>query len=149
MSDADDTAFARDVLETSRYVTLATSDGSAPWIAPIEPMRDGDGTFYFFSTEDSRHARHIATNPNVAISLFNGEQPAYASDANARLRGLQIEATARKLDPAEYPDAVKGAIEALDIGGLMPPYAVYRVDPTRYYLPKLENGVKVRTEVDL
>lgn len=147
MQQMTDREHALDVIENCRYMTLATTDGETPWIAPIEHIRDPSGVFYFLSTEDSRHARHIEGNNRVAVALYSGEQPAYASDANARLRGVQIEATARKIAEDEYPDFIHDAINALQAP--MPPYAVFRVDPERYYLPKLENGVNVRQEVDL
>lgn len=147
MPQMTDREHALDVIEQCRYMTLATTDGESPWVATIEHMRDQSGVFYFFSTEDSRHARDIASNSRVAISLYSGEQPEYSPDANARLRGVQIEATARKLTEDEYPDFIRDAIEALQAP--MPPYAVFRVDPARYYLPKLENGVNVREEVNV
>lgn len=147
MPSVTDREHILDVIEHSRYMNLATSDEGQPWVATIEHLRDTSGVFYFFSTQESRHARHIAANGDVAIALYSGEQPEYSSAASARLRGVQIEATARKLEEDEYPDFIHEAIEALQVP--MPPYAVFRVDPKCYYLPKLENGVNVRVQVDV
>lgn len=50
---------AEQVIEENRYLAFATTDGEAPWIAPIENIYDESGDFFFFSTIDSRHAKHI------------------------------------------------------------------------------------------
>lgn len=77
MSTETDRALAEEVMGGNRYLTLATSDGGAPWIAPVEYLRDEAGNFYFFSTEASRHAQHIERNAAVAVAIFGPAQPEY------------------------------------------------------------------------
>lgn len=132
------------VVERQRYLALSTTDGRRPWVAVLEYLRDEEGNLYFFSPEDSVHARHIEGNPAVAVAIFGSEQPDYAADATATLDGVQIEGTARKLSESEYPDAVVAGIEALHPP--MPPYAVYRIEPRRVFVPRIEDGVNVRVE---
>lgn len=145
MADRTDRELAQDVIEENRYLTLATTDGDRPWIAPVEYVRDDAGTFYFFSPEDSRHARHIARNERVAVAIFSADQPEYSADGNLTLNGVQFEGVARKLSKEEHPALVVGVLEALQPP--TPPYAAFEIEPGRFYVPKVEQGVNTRAEV--
>lgn len=138
---------AKNVIEENRYLTLATTDGERPWVAPIEFIRDEDGTFYFLSSEDSRHAQDIARNGRVAFAIFSSSQPEYSGDANLSLRGVQFEGTARKLSTEEHPALIVSVFEALQPP--TPPYAAYQIDVLRTYVPTIENGVNTRVEVTI
>ena len=146
MSNKNDRDLVRQILERNRYLVLSTTDGSTPWVAPIEYLLDALD-FYFFSTEDSLHARHLEQVAEVAVAVFDKEQPEYSAEGSATLNGVQIEATARKLDKSEYTAEIEGAIEALKPP--MPPYAVYKIETRRFYVPKIKDGVNVREEVDM
>jgi len=147
MTAKDERELVEALLRRNRYLVLATSDGSNPWIAPLEYVVDGELNFYFFSPDDARHVRDLDKNPRVAVAVFDQEQGEYSADASFTLNGVQLEATARRVPPAEYNAAIRGAIEALRPP--MPPYAVFRIEPRRFYLPKIEDGVNVRTEVPM
>lgn len=134
------------VIEDNRYLALSTTDGTTPWVSTIEYIY-ADGVFYFFSTTDSRHARHIEENGTVAVAIWDREQPEYTPDVSTHLKGVQMRAEARRLGEAEYPDAVVAAIEALDPP--MPPYAAFEFNPERVYAPVIDDGVNKRVEVDL
>ena len=140
-------AFIRALLERNRYLVLSTTNGADPWIAPLEYMLDSDLNFYFFSTEDSRHVRDIETNPSVAVAVFDGEQPTYHADISTPLNGVQLRGTARRVMPSDYSDAIVAAIDALQPP--MPPYSVFKIEPEQFFVPKLENGVNIRTEVSM
>lgn len=136
------------VIQENPYLALSTTDGTAPWVAPIEYFRDEVGNFYFFSTTDSRHAQHIKTNETVAVALWgNQDQPEYSPDLNATLNGVQIRGKATRLTEAEYPEIVQGAVE--ELGAPMPPYAAFKIEPQRVYLPVIEDGINKRVEVDM
>lgn len=147
MQSTADQELVREVITDNRYLTLATTDGEEPWVAPIEYLHDEQFTFYFFSTDDSRHSRHIEQNPTVAIAIFDTTQPEYSADLSVSLRGVQIRAAARRLSSEEYPEAVSAAIDALELP--MPPYSVYQIVPSAVYVPKVRNGVNVRVEVQM
>lgn len=134
------------VIENNRYLALSTTDGATPWVATIEYIH-ADGVFYFFSTTDSRHARHIEQNETVAVALWDTEQPEYAPDVSTHLNGVQMRAEAHRLDDDEYPEAVVAAIETLEPP--MPPYAAFELEPHRLYAPVIEEGVNRRVEIDL
>lgn len=145
MTTGPDRDFIEEILGRNRYLVLSTTDGSTPWIAPLEYLMDEDLNFYFLSTEDSRHARDIGRNEVVAVTVFDRDQPEYAPDLSASLNGVQIEAVASRVAPDDYSEAIEAAIEALKPP--MPPYAVFKIEPRRFHVPKIERGVNVRVEV--
>lgn len=145
MSGSDDLEFVKALLERNRYLVLSTTNGSDPWVAPLEYMMDDDLNFYFFSTEDARHVRDVETNEEVAVAVYDHEQPDYSADATFTLNGVQMEAVCRRVPEEDYSETILGAIEALSIP--MPPYAVFKIEPRRFFIPRIEEGVNVRSEV--
>ncbi|MDX1663419.1 MAG: pyridoxamine 5'-phosphate oxidase family protein [Candidatus Promineifilaceae bacterium] len=146
MESATNQAFVREIIAGNRYLNLATTDGEEPWVATIEYVHDDELNFYFFSTDDARHSRHIEENPTVAISIYSSGQPDYSGDLSANLNGVQMRATARRLAEEEYPEMISGAIEAFDLP--MPPYSAYKIEPTAFYIPRVENGINMRVRVE-
>ena len=147
MRDIDYQSVAESVIEDNRYLALATTDGTAPWVATIEYIGGENGTFYFFSTTDSRHAEHIDQHSTVAVAIWGPDQPEYTPETSTVMRGVQIEGEAHRIPPDDRPEAVRGAIEALKPP--MPPYAAYEIVAERVYTPVLEDGVNKRVEVEL
>ena len=145
MASDNDQNFVEALLKRNRYLVLSTTDGADPWIAPLEYMIDDDLNFYFFSTEDSRHVRDLEKNEKVAVAVFDREQPEYSAHVSVALNGVQIEAIVHRVQAADYNEAILAAIEALSPP--MPPYAVFKIEPRRFYVPKIEDGVNVRTEI--
>lgn len=147
MIERADAAWVRDLIENTQYLVLATSDEEGPWVAPVEPLVDEDLNFYFFSTPDARHSRHIEAGGNVAGVMFANGQPEYTPTLTANLNAVQMECSGRRLDPSEYNEAVRGAIDLLNPP--MPPYEVYLLTPSRFYVPAIEDGVNTRYEVEM
>ena len=147
MIDRVDAAWVRNLIESTQYLVLATSDEDGPWVAPVEPLADEDLNFYFFSTPDARHSRHIEAGGEVAAVMFATEQPEYTPTLSANLNAVQMECSARRLDPSEYTEAVQRAIGSLKPP--MPPHEVYKITPNRFYVPAIENGVNIRYEVEM
>ncbi len=143
----DERELIEEILKRNRYLALSTTDGTQPWVAPVEYMLDDNLDFYFFSTQDSLHARHLDALSRVAVAVFDSEQPEYTPEGSVTLNGVQIEGTARQLSESEYNDDIVAAIEAIDPP--MPPYAVYKIETERFHIPKIESGVNVREEVDM
>ena len=142
-----DGAWVRALIKRNRIVVLATTDGDKPWVAPLEYMADEDLNLFFFSTTESRHVRHLEANSAVAATVFDRVQPKVTSTTTADLSGVQMECTAIRVPPELHTDAVSAAIDALDIS--IPPYAVFKVIPHRFYVPRIENGLNIRYEVDM
>lgn len=145
MSSKSDQELVREVIETNRYLTLATTDGARPWSATLEYLHDEKFNFYFFSPRDSLHARHIERNAEVAFSIFSAVQPEYSSTVSTAINGVQVSAAGARLTRNEHPQMVVEACDALSVP--MPPYSAFLLSPSAFYLPKIENGVNVRIEV--
>lgn len=147
MPENRNVALVKELVRENRYLTLATTDSQSPWIAPLEYLVDDELNFYFLSLPSSRHARHLLSNDTVAVAIFDPAQEEYAPGITITLRGVQIEARAKLLPQDEYPSAVVSALEALRPP--MPPYSVFKIEPLRFYLPTIENGVNDRIEVEM
>lgn len=147
MSINVDREWVAGLIERNRYLVLATAEGDQPWVAPIEYLADEDLNLYFFSTNDSRHVRHLKANDTVAVAIFDQEQPEYTADVTAQLNGIQMECTAKLLSEDEYTDGIRAGIEALEPP--MPPYEAFRITPRKVYVPRIEDGVNVRAQVDM
>jgi uncharacterized protein YhbP (UPF0306 family) len=147
VGDAIDRTWVEELLKRNRYLVLATANGDQAWVAPVEYVLGPDLTFCFFSPANTRHVQHLEANPSVAVAVFDQEQPDYAGGLTANLNGVQMEATARRLEPFEYPEDVKAGIEALEPP--MPPYEVFHIEPTAWFVPWIEDGVNVRKPVDM
>lgn len=91
----DLTQQARNIIDTSLYLTLATADKN-PWVAPLFFARDESYNFYFISSVNSLHAKQIQKNPHVAVAIFDSRQKEGTGT------GLQIEATCSLLEESEY-----------------------------------------------
>ena len=145
MDNVSERNFVEEVLRRNRYLVLATTDGDTPWVAPLEYMVDDDLNFYFFSTDDSRHVRDLERQEVVAVAVFDRDQPEYGPDLTTPLNGVQFEGVVSRVPPSDYSDAIVAAIEALSPP--MPPYGVFKIEPRRFFLPTIENGVNMRSEV--
>ncbi len=145
MTSAGERELVETILRRNRTLVLSTANGTAPWITPLEYMIDGDLNLYFFSPDDSRHVRDLELNEKVAVAVFDREQGEYSSEASFTLNGVQMEAVARRVPQAEYTADIVAAIDALTPP--MPPYSVFKIEPRRFFLPKIRDGVNIRTEV--
>jgi len=89
----------------------------------------------------------LEATSTVAAVVFDRVQPTVTATTTAGLNGVQMECTASRVSQEGYTDAVAAAIDALDIS--IPPYAVFKVVPHRFYVPSVENGLIIRHEVDM
>ncbi len=142
-----DRTWVRSVLHRNHVLVLATTDGNRPWIAPLEYLMGDDLDIVFFSSVQSRHARQLETNPDVAVTVFDRFQPTVTVGKDVDLRGLQMECTATRLDPESHSEHMKAAFDSFHFP--VPPYAAFKVVPQRVYVPRVENGINIRYEVDL
>lgn len=78
-------------LGKNRLMSLATSSGNKPWAATVFFAYDRSCNIFFYSRGDTRHAKHIARNPAVAITFnqYNGKPNS--------IKGLQITGRASKV----------------------------------------------------
>jgi nitroimidazol reductase NimA-like FMN-containing flavoprotein (pyridoxamine 5'-phosphate oxidase superfamily) len=88
------------IIIENRYLDIATSKGSKPWVSAVYYAVDSDLNFYFVSRKDSRHGRFIQENPDVAVSIWNSTKKPENSD------GIQIDAEAAIVPDEELEEAV-------------------------------------------
>lgn len=123
-------AHARALLDTNRFLTLATVDSDGrPWTSPVYFAAAGLREFYWASMTDARHSQNLAEHPRVSLVVFDSTvQPYY---------GRAVYATGEAYQVSE--DEVDGALEIYpgpdDRGATRPdredviaptPYRLYR-----------------------
>jgi nitroimidazol reductase NimA-like FMN-containing flavoprotein (pyridoxamine 5'-phosphate oxidase superfamily) len=88
---------ARSIIDSNRYMTLATADESGlPWASPVwyAPARYRE--FFWVSSPQARHSRNLATRPHLAIVIFDSHQPGgwhavYMSAVAEELAGVDVD----------------------------------------------------------
>ena len=64
--DRDPVAIAREILDTNRYMTLATADGDGrPWASPVWYAHEGYTDLLWVSRPGARHSRNLAVRPRL------------------------------------------------------------------------------------
>jgi nitroimidazol reductase NimA-like FMN-containing flavoprotein (pyridoxamine 5'-phosphate oxidase superfamily) len=68
-------AIARSIIDSNRYMTLATADEhGAPWASPVWYAPEAYREFFWVSKPDARHSRNLAVRPDLAIVIFDSHQ---------------------------------------------------------------------------
>ena len=68
-------AIARSIIDSNRYMTLATADEhGAPWASPVWYAPEAYREFLWVSKPDARHSRNLAVRPDLAIVIFDSHQ---------------------------------------------------------------------------
>lgn len=76
MTERDLGAIARSIVETNRFMTLATADeGGLPWASPVWYAPAGCRELFWVSSPEARHSRNLAQRPQLAIVIFDSHQP--------------------------------------------------------------------------
>lgn len=66
---------ATNILNSNCYLSLGTTDGNIPWVAPVFYCMDERFNLYFISQLDSLHSIHIQKQPLVSFAIFDSHQP--------------------------------------------------------------------------
>jgi nitroimidazol reductase NimA-like FMN-containing flavoprotein (pyridoxamine 5'-phosphate oxidase superfamily) len=74
--DPDDLgAIAKSIIESNRYMTLATADEhGSPWASPVWYAPAAYQEFFWVSSPEARHSRNLAARPELAIVIFDSHQ---------------------------------------------------------------------------
>ena len=76
MTEQDLGAIARSIVDTNRFMTLATADESGlPWASPVWYAPADYRELYWVSSPEARHSQNIATRPQLAIVIFDSHKP--------------------------------------------------------------------------
>lgn len=125
-------------LKEHAYVlgVLATVDEAGrPYTSNVFFGWDEEAHFYFASKEQRAHSRHIADNPNVAVSFINSHRYGVTSPDKV---GVQLQGVCTPLAAAEARDAfvhyaanVAGARDAIDEEEFGDPdgHTLYKITP--------------------
>ena len=91
-------AVARSIIDSNRYMTLATADEQgSPWASPVWYSPVGYREFLWVSSPEARHSRNLAVRPQLAIVIFDsheagGWKALYMSAVAEQLAEAQVDA---------------------------------------------------------
>jgi nitroimidazol reductase NimA-like FMN-containing flavoprotein (pyridoxamine 5'-phosphate oxidase superfamily) len=129
---------ARTVIDTNRYMTLATADADgAPWASPVFYAHSGYREFYWISAPETRHSRNLGARPEVAIVVFD------STGAIGTVDPVFLDGTAQQVSEPEllaglavYPGAKDPAARALTMADVQAPspYRMYRAVITEHFM---------------
>ncbi len=144
-------ARVRAYLDSHNVITLATAGADGPWAAAVYYVHVGF-RLNFLSAPTSRHARNLASRPEVAATI----QEDY--DDWTAIQGIQLEGRVQRLnDPARAQAIDRYRAKFPVIGPQAPPQvaaaleksAWYELVPTRLYFIDNTRGLGHRDEVPL
>jgi hypothetical protein len=132
MAANEDTATtARRLVETNRYMTLATADADGrPWVTPVWYAPEWPDALLWISRPDTRHSLNLAARAELAIVIYDSTAPVGSAEA------LYLEARAAQLSGAEMERGIAtfsahseaggaGTFGAADVSG-DGPFRLYR-----------------------
>lgn len=157
-SDARAIQRTYDIIANNRYLSLATTDGNHPWIAPIAYVADRDYSLYFYSAITSKHITDIARKPTVACAIFDSTKSSDDAD------GIQMIAAIKEVPVPDLlrvmelyfrlsfpdPDARARWMRPVEDFCGDAPQRFYQLIPTNVYIPDLDvTGIDQRLEIDI
>lgn len=95
---------SRYLLDSARFVTLATQGSSGPWAATVNyvvlfrPLR-----LLWYSSRAARHSVNIASQPRVAGSIFLTNLTGSQAPVDLPIDGAQLAGVAREVSAEELP----------------------------------------------
>ena len=150
------------IIETSTYLTLATTDGEKPWANVVFFASDKGLNLYFTSYNNSQHVKNIIKNPNVSVAIFDSHIV-----PGTGAQGVQIEATCKRVTGKDLPEAIEivytkrfpdpkeRATRDLGIEHFSLPDSVgrtdhiYKIVPKHFYILDRKVGKDTRIEVKM
>lgn len=100
-SEPGPAVIARQIIDSNRYLTLATADGAGqPWACPVWYAHEDYTSFLWVSRPGARHSRNIAARATVSAVIFDSTVP------QARTQAVYLEALAEELTGAERDRAI-------------------------------------------
>jgi nitroimidazol reductase NimA-like FMN-containing flavoprotein (pyridoxamine 5'-phosphate oxidase superfamily) len=78
MTERDLSAIARSIVDSNRFMTLATADADGqPWASPVWYAPASYTEFLWASKPGARHSRNIVQRPQVAIVIYDSHEPGW------------------------------------------------------------------------
>ncbi len=137
---------AIEILKSNKYLSLGTTDGIIPWVAPVFYCMDENFNFYFISQLDSLHSIHMQKQPLVSFAIFDSHQP--EGEGN----GVQGDGTVALLEGADITKGLmyyKTTFIKLDLASLTAPapYRLFKITTKHFYILDPEAETDKRIEV--
>jgi uncharacterized protein YhbP (UPF0306 family) len=137
--EPDLAVLAREIIDSIRYMTLATADSDGrPWAAPVWYAHVGYSDFLWVSRPEARHSRNLASRPRLAIVIFDSTVPVGGAQA------VYVEAEAEELSGAKREQGIAiysrrsqahGAGEWRGADVIAPaPYRLYRARASEHFV---------------
>jgi nitroimidazol reductase NimA-like FMN-containing flavoprotein (pyridoxamine 5'-phosphate oxidase superfamily) len=76
VTERDLSALARSIVDSNRFMALATADAAGlPWASPVWYAPRGYQELFWVSSPEARHSRNLAERPELAIVIFDSHEP--------------------------------------------------------------------------
>jgi nitroimidazol reductase NimA-like FMN-containing flavoprotein (pyridoxamine 5'-phosphate oxidase superfamily) len=76
VTERDLSALARSIVDSGRFMALATADADGlPWASPVWYAPRGYRELFWASKPGARHSRNLAQRPELAIVIFDSHVP--------------------------------------------------------------------------
>ena len=135
----DQAAIARDLIDSSQYLTLATADADGrPWASPVWFAHEDHMRFIWVSRPEVRHSGNLAARPDAGIVIFDSTVPMGSGQA------VYVEATVEQLrgeDEERGIEVFSARSEALGGAAWAPadvrdpaPLRLYRATASAHYV---------------
>jgi nitroimidazol reductase NimA-like FMN-containing flavoprotein (pyridoxamine 5'-phosphate oxidase superfamily) len=100
-SEPDPAIIAREIIDSNRYLTLATADSAGrPWASPVWYAHEDYTSFLWVSRPNARHSRNIAVRATVSAVIFDSTM------VPGQAQAVYLEAVAEELGGAECDRAI-------------------------------------------
>lgn len=135
-------------VESHNVMTLATSSDDGPWAAAVF-YASFAFTFYFLSSADSRHARHIAATGRCAATIQDDV------DDWTAIKGIQLEGRVQRQEGSDRDHAIMRYTAKFPFLKNPPPpiaralekVAWFRLTPDHLYFVDNSRGFGHRTKI--
>jgi hypothetical protein len=102
MNEDRDHAVAREIIDDSLYMVVATSDSSGqPWASPVYYAPSGYRDFFWVSQPDATHSVNLRDRREVGIVIFDSSVPI------GKGQGVYILGVARELPAHETEEGIE------------------------------------------
>jgi nitroimidazol reductase NimA-like FMN-containing flavoprotein (pyridoxamine 5'-phosphate oxidase superfamily) len=99
--EPDPAVIARQIIDSNKYLTLATADGTGrPWACPVWYAHEDYTSFLWVSQPQARHSRNIAARAAVSAVIFDSTVP------EGQAQAVYLEALAEELSGAQRDRAI-------------------------------------------
>jgi nitroimidazol reductase NimA-like FMN-containing flavoprotein (pyridoxamine 5'-phosphate oxidase superfamily) len=94
-------AAAKAIVDSNRYMTLATADeNGVPWASPVWFASADNSAFFWVSAPEARHSHNLAARPQVGV-IFDSQVPGGAGQA------VYMSATAEEVAGTDIDEGIE------------------------------------------